>query len=1479
MALSTQAFGGGGDGGRAMSSLTQWKERQQQCADQVDLQALLNNVRASLRTQGLVAWVNVSLALEKAQSESGGLTNGVLKRLLNDCRVPISDVDARALVQRLTQGAEEDGRVTADAIKNLIFGALSGRKLEFVQSAFETLDRKGVGYLALQDVLAAHDAARHPAVMFGEQTAEQAAREFQTAFMTAARRTGTAFVSWAQWLTYFQCVAAQAPSDEYFELLMKRAWHADTRCSLQEAAGVADLNHRVDSIPPPAPATVAPVSLLQALQQNQTTSSKAKVVLSISTTAPPLGQIRSNSFSFSPMDPDASPRGTAVHSTNEFLKGSQFAACLTEVTSPTSPVSSVRSGSGPSVETLDPGAASVLRKLQNGLRGRGLQALVELGRCLRLGDADGDAMLSLGEFRCALQKSFEVTSATTPNYTPLSDADLRGLFRHLDGDRTGSVPVDSALDLVRGTMSARRLRLVHSAYQTLARETGTAMLDACDVVQRYDASRHPDVIAQRKSEEQCFREFVENFDMGESGGEGSSGAQGKILPRQWEAYYHNVSFLVPDDDLFELIVRNTWQLPPPGSPTQSASRRHAPPPILTESPRGVGNGVRQPTPTSGEVTWRGRRSSGPGMASQQAFAVLQPDLVDHLPPSGVISPSSAVSLSTPRSPGKQSKELRRTVHSLRCEVKERGLGGFITLQQQLRRAAGRSDDDCVDELHDGNVDFHEFVRALKSSGVHVTGRDAQALFYHFDSNHDGAMSVTEFLAGVREPMNARRQLVVRMAFDTLDRSGSGELDGGAIAAAFDARRLPEVITGRKTDCEAHAEFLDFFGLVTERRRQRRINLDVWERFYANVSAAIDEDEQFEQMVRNAWHVGPGRVLAAGGRPASAEGIRVHTQRVDPGRSSLHEILDHSSSYSSSPTVSSAGPSPNMTLRRARNNVSNSIAACLGNALSTQQQRTSTEPSTGLISPGKREFHLHPAGIQAILTRLKQVLQSQGTPGFCTLNRRLRVARGNAMNLQDLRCAAVDCELTLPGGLTDGDLRLLFQYLDSDGDGRIAPEELINIVRPALTGRRLECVREAFAKLAKMRNTREAEKALLEPSDVVEEFDASAHPDVLAGRRGVDHVCREFLETFDIDGGAQDGKVTWEQWRGYYHNVSASIASDKLFEEMVCSVWHLDNSNSKSSYKSDPGADATAQPQQQQDNQRSMGNGTASHPPLAAGMRSTAAVPEVPVQLVRERKILSLKDVASGTGMSDPNRSASSRGQPLGVEAAPTYTGDTVLHAIRYRIRQSSSLADVVQLRARLYQAADPRTGAITYLRCFDALNSALGLALGEAQGRALFEHLSHFYQANGDDSSSAGGRFLHHQHRVNGFDAASNRLPLQLVLGCLLERLSPPCLASATLVFTALQAAGKGRVFPAALASSFQAARHPDVVLGRVSAAQVFQDFALNFEVAGGAGDGVVSFQHFEAYCVNLRAALGSDELLQLVLRDCFNGTTSSRSS
>jgi len=41
--------------------------------------------------------------------------------------------------------------------------------------------------------------------------------------------------------------------------------------------------------------------------------------------------------------------------------------------------------------------------------------------------------------------------------------------------------------------------------------------------------------------------------------------------------------------------------------------------------------------------------------------------------------------------------------------------------------------------------------------------------------------------------------------------------------------------------------------------------------------------------------------------------------------------------------------------------------------------------------------------------------------------------------------------------------------------------------------------------------------------------------------------------------ARDGKVTAEEWKEYYNNVSMSIDDDKYFITMMNSTWNLDNS--------------------------------------------------------------------------------------------------------------------------------------------------------------------------------------------------------------------------------------------------------------------------------------------------------------------------------
>ena len=69
--------------------------------------------------------------------------------------------------------------------------------------------------------------------------------------------------------------------------------------------------------------------------------------------------------------------------------------------------------------------------------------------------------------------------------------------------------------------------------------------------------------------------------------------------------------------------------------------------------------------------------------------------------------------------------------------------------------------------------------------------------------------------------------------------------------------------------------------------------------------------------------------------------------------------------------------------------------------------------------------------------------------------------------------------------------------------------------------------------------------VIDPEDIVDTYDASKHPDVLAGKKSAEEVFREFLDTFDV-GGEKDGKVTRNEFANYYSNVSSSIDDDDYF---------------------------------------------------------------------------------------------------------------------------------------------------------------------------------------------------------------------------------------------------------------------------------------------------------------------------------------------
>ncbi|KAG1701043.1 hypothetical protein DVH05_011286 [Phytophthora capsici] len=70
------------------------------------------------------------------------------------------------------------------------------------------------------------------------------------------------------------------------------------------------------------------------------------------------------------------------------------------------------------------------------------------------------------------------------------------------------------------------------------------------------------------------------------------------------------------------------------------------------------------------------------------------------------------------------------------------------------------------------------------------------------------------------------------------------------------------------------------------------------------------------------------------------------------------------------------------------------------------------------------------------------------------------------------------------------------------------------------------------------------------------YDASHHPDVLAGRLKPRDAMLEMMRVFEQSDSRGDGVITWHEFLEYYKDLSAGIVHDGEFELMIRNAWHL-----------------------------------------------------------------------------------------------------------------------------------------------------------------------------------------------------------------------------------------------------------------------------------------------------------------------------------
>ena len=165
----------------------------------------------------------------------------------------------------------------------------------------------------------------------------------------------------------------------------------------------------------------------------------------------------------------------------------------------------------------------------------------------------------------------------------------------------------------------------------------------------------------------------------------------------------------------------------------------------------------------------------------------------------------------------------------------------------------------MDDNGDKRISKDELKYGLRDYGLELTPVELDHVFLYFDRDRSGAIDMTEFLVGLRGPMNARRVKMIQLAFNVLDTDNSGTVSVDEVMSKYDFSWNPDVKDGKKTIQQAAKEFMNTWdrGEV-----DGQITWEEFEEYYKDISASIDDDDYFELMMRNAWRIPGGKGMAA-----------------------------------------------------------------------------------------------------------------------------------------------------------------------------------------------------------------------------------------------------------------------------------------------------------------------------------------------------------------------------------------------------------------------------------------------------------------------------------------------------------------------------------------------------------------------------------------------------------------------------------------
>ena len=197
--LFEQRYGGGGNDGSII--------------DQVKTKLLKRAGSDGLRAVGRVM---------KMMDDDGSrtLSKNELKNGLSDWGLDLNYSEVDGLFSFFDR--DNSGSISFDEFLKGLRGPMSDRRKKLVEMAFRVVDKTGDGEVTVQDLKGVYDCSQHPDVVSGDFTEDDILARFVDTW-DQGEKDGV--VTLEEFMDYYADVGASIDGDDYFELMIRNAWH------------------------------------------------------------------------------------------------------------------------------------------------------------------------------------------------------------------------------------------------------------------------------------------------------------------------------------------------------------------------------------------------------------------------------------------------------------------------------------------------------------------------------------------------------------------------------------------------------------------------------------------------------------------------------------------------------------------------------------------------------------------------------------------------------------------------------------------------------------------------------------------------------------------------------------------------------------------------------------------------------------------------------------------------------------------------------------------------------------------------------------------------------------------------------------------------------------------------------------------------------------------------------------------------------